>query len=106
MKARRRDTNRAAAQAGQRAGRSARYRNLTNPFEPTRIFSDDQVASLHLTALGILENQGMRVFSPQGRATFAAAGGRVDETSHMVHLDRGLVAKALTTVPAEVNLIA
>jgi trimethylamine---corrinoid protein Co-methyltransferase len=106
MKARKRDTNRAAATAGQQAARSARYRNLTNPFEPTRIFSDDQVESLHLTALGILENQGMRVLSPQGRAAFAAAGARVDESSQMVHLDRGLVAKALTTVPAEVNLIA
>src|SRR5712675_670749 len=103
MKARRRDTNRAAATAGQLAARSARYRNLTNPFEPTRIFSDDQVESLHLTALGILENQGMRVLSPRGRAAFAAAGARVDESSQMVHLDRGLVAKALATVPAQVN---
>jgi trimethylamine--corrinoid protein Co-methyltransferase len=106
MKARKRDTNRAAATAGQQAARSARYRHLTNPFEPTRIFSDDQVESLHLTALGMLENQGMRVLSPRGRAAFAAAGARVDESSQMVHLDRGLVAKALTTVPAEVNLIA
>lgn len=106
MKARRRDTNRAAAAAGNLAARSARYRNLTNPFEPTRIFSDDQVESLHLTALGMLENQGMRVLSPRGRAAFAAAGAHVDESSQMVRLDRGMVAKALTTVPAQVNLIA
>jgi trimethylamine---corrinoid protein Co-methyltransferase len=106
MKARRRDTSRAAATAGNLAARSARYRNLTNPFEPTRIFSDDQVESLHLTALGILENQGMRVLSPRGRATLAAAGAHVDESTHMVRLDRGMVAKALATVPAEVNLIA
>jgi trimethylamine---corrinoid protein Co-methyltransferase len=106
MKARRRDTSRAAATAGNLAARSARYRNLTNPFEPARIFSDDQVESLHLTALGILENQGMRVLSPRGRAVLAAAGAQVDESSQMVRLDRGLVAKALTTVPAQVNLIA
>jgi len=34
--------------------RSSRYRNLVNPFEPTRIFSDDQVESIHLAALGML----------------------------------------------------
>jgi trimethylamine--corrinoid protein Co-methyltransferase len=106
MRARRRDTTRAAATAAAEGSRSSRYRNLTNPFEPTRIFSDDQVESLHQTALGMLENQGMRVLSPRGRAAFAAAGARVDESTHMVHLDRGLVAKALATVPAEVNLIA
>src|SRR5882757_878233 len=106
MRARKRDSTRAAATAAAEGSRSFRYRNLTNPFVPTRIFSDDQVESLHQAALGMLENQGMRVLSPRGRAAFAAAGARVDESTHMVQLDRGLVAKALTTVPAEVNLLA
>jgi trimethylamine---corrinoid protein Co-methyltransferase len=106
MRARRRDSTRAAATAAAEGNRSIRYRNLTNPFVPTRIFSDDQVESLHQMALGMLENQGMRVLSPRGRAAFAAAGARVDESSQMVHLDRGLVAQALATVPAEVDLIA
>src|SRR6267154_2853207 len=100
MKARRRDTNRAAATAGQLAARSARYRNLVNPFEPARIFSDDQVESIHLAALGMLERQGMRVLSARGRVALASAGATVDESTLMVHLDRGLVAKALTSVPA------
>jgi trimethylamine--corrinoid protein Co-methyltransferase len=77
-----------------------------NPFEPARIFSDDQVESIHLAALGMLERQGMRVLSARGRAALASAGATVDESTLMVHLDRGLVAKALTTVPAEVELIA
>ena len=93
---------------GQRSGaveavdRSARYRHLVNPFEPVRIFSADQVESIHTAALGMLENKGMRVLSPRGRAALAAAGAMVDESSMMVRVDRGLVAKALTTVPAEV----
>ena len=86
--------------------RSARYRNLVNPFEPVRIFSDDQIESMHLAALGILERQGMRVLSPRGRAAFAAAGASVDEDTHMVRLDPALVTQALGTVPAEANLIA
>ncbi|MDB6158552.1 MAG: trimethylamine methyltransferase [Gammaproteobacteria bacterium] len=104
MRSRRRDSQKTGTV--ERVVRSSRYRNLVNPFEPTRIFSDDQVESIHLAALGMLERQGMRVLSARGRAALAAAGATVDESTQMVHLDRGLVAKALTSVPAEVELIA
>ena len=77
--------------------RSPRYRHLVNPFEPVRIFSDDQVESMHQAALGMLERQGMRILSPRGRAALAAAGASVDETTHMVRLDPALVAQALAT---------
>jgi trimethylamine---corrinoid protein Co-methyltransferase len=104
MRPRRREAQRAGAADG--VERSARYRHLVNPFEPARIFSADQVESIHLAALGMLENKGMRVLSQRGRAALAAAGAQVDESSMMVRLERGLVAKALTTVPAEVELVA
>jgi trimethylamine--corrinoid protein Co-methyltransferase len=83
-----------------------RYRNLVNPFTPVRIFSDDQVESMHAAALGILERQGMRVLSPRGRAVLAAGGASVDEASQMVRLDPALVAGAVAAVPAESDLIA
>src|ERR1700694_3824531 len=76
MRPRRRDSLRAGT-VGQ-AERSTRYRNLVNPFEPVRIFSDDQVERIHLASLGILERQGMRVLSPRGRAVLAGAGGSGD----------------------------
>jgi len=104
MRPRRRDSQRAGT-VGQ-PQRSTRYRKLVNPFEPVRIFSDDQVENMHLAALGILERQGMRVLSPRGRAVLAGAGANVGEASQMVRLDRGLVTTALATVPAEANLIA
>lgn len=104
MRPRRRDSQRAAG--GGQAERSARYRNLVNPFEPIRIFSDDQVEAMHLAALDILERQGMRVLSARGRAVLAAGGGAVDEASQMVRLERGLVTKALASIPAEAPLIA
>jgi trimethylamine--corrinoid protein Co-methyltransferase len=104
MRPRRRDSGRAVPGGG--ADRSARYRNLLNPFEPVRIFSDDQVESMHAAALGILERQGMRVLSARGRAALANAGASVDEASSMVRLEPGLVSTALASVPAEVNLIA
>ena len=104
MRPRRREAARAGA-AGP-VKRSSAYRQLTNPFEPVKIFSDDQVAYLHESALGVLERQGMRVLSERGRQVFAAGGAEVDESTLMVKLDRGLVAKALETAPAEVNLVA
>jgi len=104
MRPRRRDSQKMATV--ERVERSSRYRNLVNPFEPTRIFSDDQVESIHLAALGMLQRQGMRILSPRGRAILASAGARVDESTQMVYLEPELVANALTTVPAEVELVA
>ncbi len=103
MRPRRRDSQRPASTE---SARSLRYRHLLNPFEPTRIFSDDQIESIHLTALGMLERKGMRVLSPRGRAALASAGAAVDESTQMVRLDPGLVAQALKTAPAEVELVA
>ncbi|MDE2136452.1 MAG: trimethylamine methyltransferase family protein [Gammaproteobacteria bacterium] len=94
------------AAAPAQAPRSHRYRNLVNPFEPVRIFSDDQVENMHLAALGILERQGMRVLSPRGRTVLAAAGASVDEATQMVRLDPAMVSAALATAPREVNLVA
>src|SRR5579862_1849109 len=104
MRPRRRDMPKPGA--SEQAARSVRYRNLVNPFEPARIFSDDQIESIHLTALEMLARQGMRVLSPRGRAALAAGGARVDESTQMVYLEPGMVAEALQTVPAEVALAA
>jgi trimethylamine--corrinoid protein Co-methyltransferase len=101
---RRRDTPRGGS--GPSVERSLRYRHLINPFEPVKLFSEDQVESMHLAALGILERQGMRILSPRGRAALALAGASVDEATHVVRLDPQLVTRALATVPAETNIIA
>jgi trimethylamine--corrinoid protein Co-methyltransferase len=81
--------------------RSRAYRRLQNPFTPPRIYSDDQVAAIHVAALTLLENQGMKVLSAIGRRRFAAAGASVDESTQVVRIDRGMVAKALATTPSE-----
>ena len=104
MRPRRRETTRAGTTGA--SERSLRYRNLVNPFEPVRVFSEEEVERIHEAALGILERQGMRVLSPRGRAVLAAGGASVDETTHMVRMGRDIIAKALATAPAEANLIA
>jgi trimethylamine---corrinoid protein Co-methyltransferase len=81
-----------------------RYGHLRNPFPPFRLYSDDQIESIHLEALCLLETIGMRVLSPGVRAYFSAAGAQVDEESQTVRLDRTLVAKALETVPREFTI--
>ncbi|MDH4311862.1 MAG: trimethylamine methyltransferase family protein, partial [Gammaproteobacteria bacterium] len=81
--------------------RSRAYRHLVNPFDHPRIYSDDQVAAIHVAALTLLENQGMKVLSPIARKRYAQAGATVDEYSQVVRIDRGLVAKALATTPSE-----
>jgi len=55
------------------------------------VLSADQVESIHLTSLRILEELGMEVM---------ASRADVDPTSRTVRLDRGLVESALRTAPA------
>jgi trimethylamine--corrinoid protein Co-methyltransferase len=79
---------------------------LRNPFTPMRVFSDDQVASIHDSALRMLETQGMKVLSEDARVIYRNAGAEVDETTLHVRLDRKLVAAALATTPRDITLHA
>jgi trimethylamine---corrinoid protein Co-methyltransferase len=86
--------------------RTRTYRHLRNPFDPIRVFSDDQVAAIHEAALTILETQGMRVLSADARARYGSAGAQVDESTQMVRIDRGLTGASLATTPHDVTLHA
>jgi trimethylamine--corrinoid protein Co-methyltransferase len=86
--------------------RTRPYRHLRNPFEPMRVFSDDQVAAIHDAALVILETQGMKVLSADARARYLGAGAEVDETTLMVRLNRELVRASLATAPHDITLHA
>ena len=104
----------------QRAGRSHRrdmsgrhvkvhqqpWARLTNPYPPLKIFSDDQIEAIHLNALRILEEIGMRVLLPEAREAFRKAGAKVDETTLRVHPDKAFLEAALAKAPAEFTLHA
>jgi trimethylamine---corrinoid protein Co-methyltransferase len=79
--------------------RSSRYRHLNNPFEPLRVYSDDEIASIHAAALSILETHGMKVLSADARRRYATGGAKVDESNMIVRIDRALVAQAISTAP-------
>src|SRR5205823_4250933 len=98
---------RGAGAVGRAHGHSpVRYRHLTNPFDSLRVFSEDEVAHIHESALSILENEGMRILLPEARQRFAAAGARVDDSTNMVRIDRGLIALALSSAPSLIEMAA
>jgi trimethylamine--corrinoid protein Co-methyltransferase len=86
--------------------RTRSYRHLRNPFEPMKVFSDDQVAAIHEAALVILETQGMKVLSADARVLYRKAGAEIDEATLMVRLDRELVGASLATAPRDITLHA
>jgi trimethylamine--corrinoid protein Co-methyltransferase len=82
------------------------YRRLVNPFEPVRLFSDDQVEALHQAALTVLRDTGMRVLHAEARKVFEQAGASVDPDTLMVRLDPALVSQALSSAPRSFTLHA
>jgi trimethylamine--corrinoid protein Co-methyltransferase len=82
------------------------YRRLSNPFEPIRILSDDQIEALHRAALDVLQETGMRVLHEVARDIFRRAGASVDSATHMVRLEQALLEDALSRAPSGFELIA
>jgi trimethylamine--corrinoid protein Co-methyltransferase len=82
--------------------RDVNYRQLRNPFPVMSVFSDDEAANMHETALRMLEELGMRVLLPEARDLFAAGGARVTGDD-MVHIGRDMVEAALKTAPRSIH---
>ncbi|KZY48469.1 trimethylamine methyltransferase [Roseovarius sp. HI0049] len=83
--------------------RKVNYRQLRNPFPQMAIFSDDQIAAMHESALQMLEELGIKVLLPEARQILARAGARVDESTQMVHIGRDIVEQALATAPKSIT---
>ncbi|NNE79052.1 MAG: trimethylamine methyltransferase family protein [Silicimonas sp.] len=81
--------------------RNVNYRDLKNPFPTMDVFSADEIASMHETALRTLEDLGMRVLLPEARKILKEGGARVD--GDMVHIGREMVAEALAAAPKSIT---
>jgi len=81
-----------------------RYRQLRHPFTPQAMFSEDEVAAIHHTALRVLQELGIKVLLPEARQILARAGARID--GDMVFIGGDLVSEALATAPRSVRLRA
>ena len=76
------------------------WRSVQNPYAPLEVLSADQVESIHLSSLRILEELGIELMSKRARDVLRSAGAEVDEASGTVRLDRGLIEAALATAPS------
>jgi trimethylamine---corrinoid protein Co-methyltransferase len=75
-------------------------------YGPTQVLSADELESIHLASLRILEEIGMDLLDPEARDVVAAAGARVEPGSTRVRFDRDLVTERIKTVPAAFTLHA
>jgi len=82
--------------------RKTDYRVLRHPFQPQKLFSDDEINTIHETALKILEQLGLRILSPSARELFKRNGASVDDD--MVFLGRDIVAAALGSAPTAIQI--
>ncbi len=84
--------------------RQVDYTHLRNPFTPQSVFSEDHIEAIHLNALRILQELGIKVLLPEGRKYFAQAGAIVDEETQMVRIGADIVDAALATAPTSFTL--
>ncbi|MDH6232281.1 trimethylamine--corrinoid protein Co-methyltransferase [Mesorhizobium soli] len=97
---------RTRAEAGAASVRRPDYRTLRNPFLPQPVFSDDQVAAIHDTALRVLEELGIKVLLPEARELYRQAGALVDEDTQMVRIGREITTTALASAPKSILALA
>lgn len=84
--------------------RHPNYRQLQHPFPPQTMFSEDEIAAIHNTALRVQEELGMRVLLPEARQIYALAGAKVVED--MVFIGKDIVQAALASAPKRWTLRA
>lgn len=86
------------------SARSDKYRRLTNPFEPAKVLSDDEVAGIHEAGLKVLAGTGIRVLHEEARSILKDAGAEVDEDTELVRIDPGLVTESLASAPSRFEI--
>ncbi len=81
-------------------------KHLRHPFTPQLGFSDDAIASMHQTALRVLEELGIKVLLDEARGIFRSGGAIVDQESGLVRIGRDMVEAALAAAPRSIRLRA
>ena len=101
--------------SGRRGRRGARVKSsftqlpkqrIINTLKPTELLSADQIETIHLASLDVLENIGIMVRLPKAREILRNAGQKVDEDTHIVYFDRGFIMEAMSHAPSEFTLHA
>jgi trimethylamine--corrinoid protein Co-methyltransferase len=82
------------------------WREVSNPYGPINVLTDEQVQTIINGALEILESKGVRFLEVGSRLRLAGAGVDVDEESMMVRFDRAFVMEQLALAPSSFELRA
>ncbi len=97
-------------------GREGHERNLLPPqrpwaqprlrYRPTEVVSADELESIHVASLRVLEEIGMDFLDPESREVLRAAGAGVEPGSERVRFDRAMVEELIRTAPSSFTLHA
>ncbi len=68
------------------------------------MFSDDELYSIHLATLEVLQKSGIKVESNEALEIFAAGGAFVDRNTHIVKFPPYLVEDAIHSAPSKIVL--
>ena len=70
------------------------------------VFSADEIANMHATALRVLEELGLKVLLPEARKILASGGAHVDAETDMVYIGRDIIEAALASAPKSITCYA
>ena len=76
------------------------------PFPPQELLSADELESIHLASLRILEEMGMDFMSEQARDLLHKAGAEVSRDNPRVRFDPAMVLETIASAPREFTLHA
>jgi trimethylamine--corrinoid protein Co-methyltransferase len=83
------------------------WRSVVNPYRPVEILSADQVETIHLASLRILEEIGVEVLGDRALDVLADAGAHVErDARRTVRLEAGLVEASVARAPSQFTLHA
>ncbi|WP_416677927.1 trimethylamine methyltransferase family protein [Candidatus Pseudothioglobus sp. Uisw_016] len=82
----------------------APYRQKKNPFQPMRIFSVDEIESIHEASLKVLCDTGIDIQSPRAVEILKRGGASVDSDGRRVRFEPGFIMEKIATTPSEFTL--
>ncbi len=100
----RRGEGRGRRESGPGELRQLPWATVENRFPPLEPLDGEQLETIHLASLRILEEQGIEVDSADARRLFREAGADVDDSSGMVRLDRSLLLEKVALAPQRFTL--
>ena len=80
------------------------FRRIFNPYAPMRAISDDELESIHIASLQVLEEIGIDFLLPEACDRLKAAGASVD--GQRVRFERALIEERIKTIPSSFTLHA